>query len=141
MEMTQGDRIRLIRKSENLTMEKFGEKLGVTKVAISLIENGSRSLTTQMLRAISNIYNVNEEWLRTGKGEMYAEISDSELIMERLGRVHLAKMSTEGKEAYYAVMKERFASAILAMDDIACQTLIDLLNEAGFTYNENTEDD
>ena len=46
--MTQGERIKEIRKSLNLTLEKFGEKIGVTKTAISRIEKGERGCTEQM---------------------------------------------------------------------------------------------
>ena len=48
--MTQGERVRMIRKhpNVNLTLEKFGEKLGIKKSALSLIENGKNNLTEQM---------------------------------------------------------------------------------------------
>lgn len=50
--MTQGERVKEIRKSLEMTMEQFGSRLGVTKVAISRIEKGERNLTEQMSRAI-----------------------------------------------------------------------------------------
>ena len=73
--MTQGERIKTLRKSSkiNLTLEKFGEKLGVGKTAISKIEKDERGLTNQMLLSICREFNVNEEWLRTGDGEMFKE--------------------------------------------------------------------
>ena len=43
--MTQGERVKEVRKSLNLTMEQFGNKLGVTKVAISNIEKEKRNIT------------------------------------------------------------------------------------------------
>lgn len=46
--MTQGERIKEVRNSLGLTLEKFGDRLGVTKVAISNIEKGNRNLTEQM---------------------------------------------------------------------------------------------
>lgn len=66
--MTQGERVRQVRKYLNLTLEKFGKKLGVGKGAISAIEIGTRNLTGQMAKSICREFNVNEEWLRTGKG-------------------------------------------------------------------------
>ena len=48
--MTQGERIKEIRKSLDMTLEKFGEKLGVGKTAISNIEKGNRNLTEQMAK-------------------------------------------------------------------------------------------
>lgn len=69
--MTQGNRINKVRKSLNLTLEKFGQNLGVTKTAISRLEKGERGCTEQMIKLICNEYNVNEEWLRNGTGEMF----------------------------------------------------------------------
>lgn len=78
--MTQGQRVRELRSSLNLTLEKFGEKLGVGKTAISKIEHQERNLTEQMSLSICREFNVNEQWLRTGEGEMFRERSPSEEI-------------------------------------------------------------
>ena len=40
--MAQGERIKELRKALNLTLEKFGERLGVGKTAISKLEKGER---------------------------------------------------------------------------------------------------
>ena len=77
--MTQGERIKEIRKSQGLTLEKFGEKLGVTKTAISRLEKNELSLTEQMTKSICREFNVNYIWLTTGEGEMFVE-SDDELF-------------------------------------------------------------
>ena len=50
--MTQGERIKDVRNSLGLTLEKFGEKLGVTKTAISRIEKGERRLTQHITKSI-----------------------------------------------------------------------------------------
>lgn len=72
--MTQGERIREVRMSLKLTLEKFGEKVGVTKVAISNIEKGNRNLTEQMAKAICREYNVNYDYLMEGEGEMFSDL-------------------------------------------------------------------
>ena len=77
--MTQGDRIKDIRKHFKLTMEKFGNKLGVTKMTISRLESGSNNLTEQMTKSICREFNVNEDWLRTGDGEMFAPTDEFNL--------------------------------------------------------------
>ena len=77
--MTQGERIKAIRKHFKLTMEKFGNKLGVTKVAISNIEKGNRNLTEQMSKAICREFNVNENWLKNGEGEMFVQTDEFDL--------------------------------------------------------------
>ena len=78
--MNQGHRVRELRKKLSLTLEKFSKPLGVGKTAISNIENGSRGLTDQMIVSICREYNINEDWLRTGEGEMFKERSLSEEV-------------------------------------------------------------
>lgn len=74
--MSYGDRVSELRKQLGLTLEKFGKPLGVGKTAISRIENGERGLTEQMMKSICREYNVNEEWLRNGQGDMFRKPSD-----------------------------------------------------------------
>lgn len=71
------ERVKLLRKTLKLSGEKFGEKLGVQRNAISQIETGKNNLSEQMLLAICREYNVSEEWLRTGSGEMFIETKES----------------------------------------------------------------
>lgn len=73
--MDEGRRVRELRKELQLTLEKFGKPLGVGKTAISKIENGERGLTDQMILAICREYNVDENWLRTGEGEMFKKLN------------------------------------------------------------------
>lgn len=77
--MTQGERVREIRKELNLTLEKFGEKLGVGKTAISKIEKGENSLTDQMLKSICREYNVSYDFLTNGEGEMFDDLPQTVL--------------------------------------------------------------
>lgn len=69
------NRVRDLRIALNLTMEKFGQQLGVGKTAISKIEHGERNVTEQMLLSICKTNwggkYVSEKWLRTGEGEMF----------------------------------------------------------------------
>ena len=67
--MTQGERVKAIRKAKEMSMEQFGERIGnISKSTISNIENGNRNLTDLMLKSICSEFNVNEDWLRTGAG-------------------------------------------------------------------------
>lgn len=77
--MTQGERVREIRKELGLTLEKFGEKLGVKKNAISQLENGRNALTDQMAKAICREYNVNYDYLMNGEGEMFDDLPQTVL--------------------------------------------------------------
>lgn len=80
--MTQGERIAEIRKSLGLTLEKFGEKLGVQRSAVSKIEKGRVSLSEQMALAICREYNVNYDYLIYGDGEMFDNLPET--IMDEL---------------------------------------------------------
>lgn len=72
--MTQGERVREIRKALGLTLEKFGEKLGVKKNTLSAIENGRNSLTDQMAKSICREYNVSYDYLIYGDGDMFDNV-------------------------------------------------------------------
>lgn len=77
--MMLGERVREIRNTLNLTLEKFGYKLGVKKSAISDIESGRNSLTDQMARSICREYNVNYDYLMYGEGEMFSDLPQTVL--------------------------------------------------------------
>ena len=77
------ERVKKLRKELRLTMEKFGEQLGVKKNTVSQWESGTNSLSDQMLKAICNVNwdgrYVNEDWLRDGTGEMFKVDPGNEL--------------------------------------------------------------
>lgn len=79
--MTPGERVRMIRKhpNVNLTLEKFGEKIGVGKTAVSKIERGQVHLTEQMAKSICREFRVNYFWLTEEKGEPFIDIPDTAL--------------------------------------------------------------
>lgn len=85
--MTIGDRVREIRKSKGLTLEQFGERIGVTKSTVSRLENDGVALTNQTATAICAIYNVREEWLRNGAGDMFRVMDAGDHLAELAGRV------------------------------------------------------
>lgn len=74
------EQIKELRKVLNLTLDDFGERLGVTKAAVSRWEKGERSVSEQTIKLICSEFNVNENWLRTGKGEIFRKLTPSEEI-------------------------------------------------------------
>lgn len=100
--MTQGERVKAVRKYKQMTLDQFGERLGVTKVAISRIENGTRNLTEQMLKSICREFSINEEWLRTGDGDMPQKLSEDEEVADLVSNV-----LEDGKDnAFYDIILE-----------------------------------
>lgn len=115
--MTQGERIKDVRNSLGLTLEKFGEKLGVTKTAISRLEKGERSLTEQMTKSICREFSVDYMWLTTGEGEMFVETDDD--FFERIDRI-MAGEDDARKNLFKALLEA-------SDEDIAAfQRIIDL---------------
>lgn len=50
-------------------MERFGERIGITKSSVSLLESGKNNPSEQTIRLICKEFSINEHWLRTGDGE------------------------------------------------------------------------
>lgn len=65
------ERIKDLRKSLGLTQVEFGEQVGVKANTIGNYEIGLRTPSDAVIRAICREFNVNENWLRTGEGEMF----------------------------------------------------------------------
>ena len=115
------DRIKLIRKSLGLTQDEFGKRLGLTRGAITNIEMNKTEPKPLLIDLICRIFNVNEDWLRTGEGEMFLPLTRSEKIAKFAGKILrdespsfqrqlvelLAELDTEEWE-----MLERFAQKL-----------------------------
>lgn len=80
------ERVKELRSMLNLSTEKFGSRVGVTRSAISRIENGVVNVTEQMVKSICREFNVNEEWLRSGTGNMFNELSQDEELAYIVGK-------------------------------------------------------
>ncbi|MCI9082272.1 MAG: helix-turn-helix transcriptional regulator [Lachnospiraceae bacterium] len=85
--MTQGERVRKVRKNLGLTLDKFGEHIGIKKSALSSIENGKSNLTDANVKSICREFNINDVWLRTGDGEMHTKINDDDRYSLNLGKL------------------------------------------------------
>ena len=110
--MTENERVRELRKTLGLTLEKFGERLGVKKNAISAIENGRNSLTDQMTKAICREFGVDYIWLTTGDGEMFVDTDDD--FIERIDRIMAGE--DEARKNLFKFMLELSDEDIAALD-------------------------
>lgn len=103
--MTQGERVREVRKSLNMTLDKFGEKLGVKKAAISAIENGNRNITEQMVKSICREYNVNYDYLIYGKGDMFDDLPQT-ILDELCAQYNLDELDRQIVDIYISLPKQ-----------------------------------
>ena len=110
--MSENERVRELRKNLGLTLEKFGERLGVKKNAISAIENGRNSLTDQMTKAICREFNVDYIWLTTGDGEMFVDSDDD--FLERIDRIMAGE--DDARKNLFKFMLELSDEDIAALD-------------------------
>ena len=87
------ERIKQVRKHYGLTLEKFGERLGLTNSALSLIESGKRNPQEQTLRLICREFGVSYVWLKDGTGEMLLEPDEDDAVNRvMLGGSDFAKL-------------------------------------------------
>lgn len=127
--MTENERVRELRKTLGLTLERFGERLGVKKNAISAIENGRNSLTDQMTKAICREFGVDYIWLTTGEGEMFLD-SDVDFI-ERIDRIMAGE--DDARKNLFKFMLELSDEDIEALDRLMKKAI-------EFTQNNKEKD-
>lgn len=69
-------RLKKLRKTLKLNQTLFGKRIGMSQPGYAQIEKGSRSLNDRLIKLICIEFNVNEEWFRTGTGDMFAKTED-----------------------------------------------------------------
>jgi transcriptional regulator with XRE-family HTH domain len=72
-------RFREVRQALGMTQQKFADGLRISSGALSKIEIEDRTPSDQLIHSLCVTYNVNEDWMRTGEGEMFNSTSDSAL--------------------------------------------------------------
>ncbi|MCL1999636.1 MAG: helix-turn-helix domain-containing protein [Turicibacter sp.] len=99
------ERIKLIRKMLGKSQLEFGSKIKFSGNAISNFENNMRSLSPQTILAICREFNVNENWLRTGEGEMFNSTVE-EVIKELEEKHQLDDLDKKILETYVKLPKD-----------------------------------
>lgn len=77
--MNIGERLKKLRKELDLTQGAFAARIGSVQNTITGYESGRRNPSSQVITLISREFNVNEEWLREGTGEMFLPNTSDEL--------------------------------------------------------------
>lgn len=100
------ERLKELRKSLKMNQAEFAKALGVGQSSLAMIETNRRPLTNKNIKLICAEFDVNEEWLRTGKGEMFVIRSKEEELAAFFGDI-----LNDGSS-----FKKRFISALAALD-------------------------
>ncbi|MFR6088172.1 MAG: helix-turn-helix transcriptional regulator [Anaerobutyricum hallii] len=117
------ERLKKLRKTLDLTQQEFADKLKVPRNTIGGYEVGKSNPSDAAVNNICNIFNVNEEWLRTGNGEMFIELTRDEQIEHFVGDA----LKSEDDS-----FKKKFISMLAALDESdweVLQKMVELLQE------------
>lgn len=102
------ERIKNLRKSLNKTQEEFSKQIGLSRNFIAQVEIGTKTPSDRTISDICREFNVNEEWLRNGTGEMLIQKSKDEEIGEMLGEIQRS-----GEDSF----KHRLVAALAKLDE------------------------
>lgn len=102
------ERIRKLRKHLDLTQQDFADRLSVKRGAIANYEIGRNEPTDAVISLICREFNVREEWLRDGTGEMFIELDKEDMLMEWAGRVLGSETST---------FKKKFVKMLMSLSE------------------------
>lgn len=108
------DRIKKIRKELDLTQQKFAEKIGVKQNTVAQYEIGRNTPIDSVISLICREFNVNEQWLRNGTGEMFIEQTRDEQIASFVGSIQASEDDS---------FKKRFISMLSALDESEWEVL------------------
>lgn len=78
--MEMKDRIKKIRKDLDLTQQVFAERIGTTANVLTNYETGRRNPSSSVINNICKTFDINEEWLRTGEGDMHIQVPEDDEI-------------------------------------------------------------
>ena len=126
-----GERVKELRKALGLSGEKFGEKIGLKRNSLSQIETGKNNLSEQNILAICREFNVNEDWLRYGTGEMFKDMTLDEEIISFIGEIQWDTSNT---------FKKRFISAISKLNEEEWNILEKIIVDMASDIEENKKD-
>ena len=101
------DRLKEIRKRVGITQAEFARTIGIASNTVSQIENGQRNPGGAVIKSICREFGVNETWLRTGEGDMFAPLKADEEIAE-----FMAEVLQDDDDAF----RRRFVSMLARLD-------------------------
>lgn len=99
------NRIKEVRKANNLTQDEYAEKLRISKNYVCLLETGKKAPGDRLISDICREFNVSEDWLRHGEGEMFVPLTRDQEIADFMGEV-LADPDASPRKALICAVKK-----------------------------------
>jgi transcriptional regulator with XRE-family HTH domain len=87
MDNILGDRVKAIRETKGLKQQEMADILKISRSQITSYETGRRDLNDRTINDICREFNVREEWLRTGEGDMFILTNDDSLLADALADI------------------------------------------------------
>lgn len=81
------ERLKKLRKALNLTQQEFANRIGIARGNVGAYEVNKNSPSDAVISLICREFNVNEQWLRNGTGEMFIELDKEDLLMQWTGKI------------------------------------------------------
>ena len=100
------DRLIELRKELGLNQKDFGKRISIVKSGVSNMENGIRNVSDRTIKMICQEFNVNEEWLRIGEGDMFETASNFEEFFA-MNYKHLDELDRKIITEYIKLSPER----------------------------------
>ncbi len=97
------ERLKKLRKALDLTQQKFADKIGMKQNTIAQYEIGRTVPSDAIIFSICREFNVNEEWLRNGTGEMFLQ-SNRNADIARLTKELLSEESDSFKNRFISML-------------------------------------
>lgn len=108
------ERIKEVRNALNLTQQEFADKIKVKRNTVATYEMGRSVPSDSAVALICREFNVNEDWLRTGTGEMFVKKTRDEQIASFIGSIQSVADDS---------FKKRFISMLSSLDESDWETL------------------
>jgi transcriptional regulator with XRE-family HTH domain len=100
------ERIKEIREIFGLSLEAFGERIGISKTSVSRLEKNERNPSEQTIKSICREFNINYAWLKEGLGEMISSLPDT-LLDQVADEYHLDDLDKKIVKSYMQLTEEK----------------------------------
>lgn len=79
-----GKRIEQVRRRLDMSMEEFGNRIGISRASVSRLERGINNPAQRTIMLIAEKFGISERWLRNGIGEMIAPAPSTDDLVSTL---------------------------------------------------------
>lgn len=119
------DRIVSIRKESGLTQEEFGKELNLSQNYVWMLESGKRAPSARTIIDLCKKFQISEEWLRTGEGEMKAPMTKQSEIAAITAQL-FRKEETDPETYNFLIELNKY---LLQLDETQMQAVLDMVRK------------